>query len=178
MTKLNETSTTTVSTLTQTARSAPTAAEIIVKTAVVHTVTYFIVGVAVLFLFNYPKLFRETVLSVWMRPIGDPMVMAGPLFQPIRGIIFGAVFYLLREPFFARPRGWLTMWVVLVAVGIVGTFGAPPGSIEGMIYTVLPFSIHLKLLPEVLVQSFLLSFLVFRWVNRSNRTNSSGRSRI
>jgi hypothetical protein len=141
-----------------------------VKTAVVHTVTYFMVGVAALFLLDYPTLFRESVLRVWMRPISDPLVMAGPLFQPIRGVLFGAVFYMLRDPFFGHPRGWLTMWVVLVVFGILGTFGAPPGSIEGAIYTVLPLSLHVKLLPEVLVQSFLLSWLVFRWVNREKRS--------
>ena len=151
------------------AKHGPTATEIIVKTAVVHTVTYFVVGVMVFVLFDYPKLWSETALGAMMRPITHPMVMAGPLFQPIRGVLFGVVFYMLRGPFFGHPRGWLTMWVMMVVFGILGPFGAPAGSIEGVIYTVLPFSIHLKLLPEILVQSFLLSWLVFRWVNR-NRT--------
>jgi hypothetical protein len=32
-----------------------------------------------------------------MRPITDSWVMAGPLFQPVRGLIFALVFY----PFFS-----------------------------------------------------------------------------
>jgi hypothetical protein len=61
------------------------------------------------------------------------------------------------------------MWAVLASIGIVGTLGPPPGSIEGVIYTRLPLSLHLRVLPEVLVQSFLLSWLLFTWVNRPSR---------
>jgi hypothetical protein len=149
--------------------SLPTARDIVVKTVVTHTVTYFAAGVAALVLFDYPTLIAETP-GLSMRPLSHPMVMAGPLLQPVRGLLFGLVFYILREPFFGRKKGWLAMWMVLVALGILGTFGAPPGSLEGLIYTVLPFSIHLTLLPEVLVQSFLLSWVLFHWVNdRSGR---------
>lgn len=144
--------------------SLPTARDIVVKTVVTHTVTYFAAGVAALVLFDYPTLIAETP-GLSMRPLSHPMVMAGPLLQPVRGLLFGLVFYILREPLFGRKKGWLAMWMVLVALGILGTFGAPPGSLEGLIYTVLPVSIHLRLLPEVLVQSFLLSWLLFHWVN-------------
>ena len=73
-----------------------------------------------------------------MRPTTDPMVMAGPLFQPIRGLVFALVFYPLREILFTKKNGWLIMWWILVALGILSTFGPAPGSIEGMIYTVIP----------------------------------------
>lgn len=145
------------------------AGEIVFKTTVTHTVTYFVVGAAVFFLFDYPTLIAESVLQLSMRPLNSPLVIAGPLLQPLRGVLFGVVFYLLREPFFGNRRGWLVMWTVLVSIGIVGTFGAPPGSLEGLIYTVVPVSLHLKLLPEILLQSLLLSWLVFHWVNRPRR---------
>jgi hypothetical protein len=145
--------------------SLPTARDIVVRTIVTHTVTYFAVGVAALVLLDYPTLIAETALGLSVRPLSHPMVMAGPLLQPVRGLLFGLVFYMLREPFFARKKGWLAMWMVLAALGILGTFGAPPGSLEGVIYTVLPLSLHLKLLPEVLVQSLLLALVLFHWVN-------------
>ena len=147
----------------------PTARSIIFKTVVTHTVTYFLAGVTAYLLFDYSTLIATTELRFSMRPLTDPMVMAGPAFQPVRGLLFGCVFYLLREPFFGRRNGWLVMWAVLVAIGILGTFGAPPGSLEGVIYTVLPLSLHLTLLPEVLVQSFLLSWVLFAWVNRPGK---------
>ena len=37
-----------------------------------------------------------------MRRKDDPVLMAGPLFQPIRGVLFGVVFYLLRREYFGR----------------------------------------------------------------------------
>jgi hypothetical protein len=93
------------------------------------------------------------------------MVMAGPLFQPIRGILFGIVFFLLRNILFKRQNGWLVMWVVLVVVGIISPFGPSPGSIEGIIYTTLPIGIQLKGLPEVLIQALILSIVLLYWVN-------------
>lgn len=149
--------------------SLPSARVIIIKTIVTHTVTYFVAGVAAFVLFDYPTLMAETTLGLSMRPLSDPMVMAGPLLQPVRGLLFGLVFYILRDPFLGREKGWLTMWIVLVSVGVLGTFGAPPASLEGVIYTVLPLSLHLKLLPEVLVQSLLLSWLLFKWVNQREK---------
>lgn len=131
---------------------------------VTHTVTYFVAGVTAYVLFDYPTLLAESALGRSMRPMDDPLVMAGPLLQPLRGLLFGFVFYLLRQPFFGEPRGWLTMWIVLVSLGIVGTFGAPPGSLEGLIYTVLPPSLQVMLLPEILAQSLLLSWILFHWV--------------
>jgi len=66
-----------------------------------------------------------------MRPITDKWVMAGPLLQPIRGLIFALVFYPLRTCFFNRGNGWLLMSWILVALGILSTFAAASGSIEG-----------------------------------------------
>jgi hypothetical protein len=54
-------------------------------------------------------------------------------------------------------------------VGIIGTFGPTPGSMEGMIYTIFPFWVHLKGLPEVLLQSLFLSLIVFYWVNNPEK---------
>ena len=142
----------------------PTAQDIIIKTAITHTVTYFIMGVFAFFVFDYPHLFAETSLKYIMRPTTDSLVMAGPLFQPIRGVIFGIAFFLLRRSFFEQNRGWLLMWVVLVCLSIFGTFGPTPSSLEGMIFTTLPLRLHLIGLPEVLLQSFLLSLIVFYWV--------------
>jgi hypothetical protein len=70
-----------------------------------------------------------------MRQMNDPLVMAGPLFQPLRGLVFATVFYPLRERLFCRRDGWLVMSWILIGVGILSTFSAATGSIEGMIYT-------------------------------------------
>lgn len=139
------------------------------KAVVVHTVTYFIVGVIAFNLFDYTTRFAEPGASSLMRPTNDPFVTAGILFQPIRGVLFGVVFYLLREPLFAKKRGWLTMWVVLVFVGIFSTFGPSPGSIEGLVYTTLPIGGQFFGLIEILVQSFLLSVVTFYWITHPEK---------
>jgi hypothetical protein len=141
-----------------------TCRDVVIKTVVAHTVTYFIVGAAAFILFDYRELITSTAFGTNFRPLDHPLIIAGPLLQPIRGGLFGLMFYLLRVPFFGSRHGWLVMWATLVVFGILGTFAAPAGSIEGMIYTTLPLSLHLIGLPEVLVQSLLLSCLVFYWV--------------
>src|SRR5512147_241604 len=103
--------------------AAPSFPETIVKTMVSHTITYFLVGVLAFLTLDYAKtVYSDPSVAASSRPTSDPMVMAGPLFQPIRGILFGIVFYMLREAFFRRPRGWLTMWVTLLVIGILGQF--------------------------------------------------------
>ena len=46
-------------------------------------------------------------LAGYMRPTTDRWVMAGPLFQPIRGVVFALAFYPLRSVLFGRKNGWL-----------------------------------------------------------------------
>lgn len=147
----------------------PTLFEAVVKTIVTHTVTYFILGLLAFTILDYTRFFAESSLNLMMRQTNDPWVMVGLLFQPIRGILFGIVFYLLREPFFGKKNGWMVMWIVLVVVGIIGTFGPTPGSLEGMLYTVFPLWVHLRGLPEVLLQSLFLSLILFYWVNNPQK---------
>jgi len=150
-------------------QSRPTIIEVIIKTIVTHTVTYFIMGLLASLIFDYGSLFAETGLKLLMRQTSETLVMAGPLFQPIRGILFGIVFFLLRDILFNRKNGWLVMWIVLVVVGIISHVGPTPGSIEGMIYTIIPIGIQLTGLPEVLLQALILSVLLFYWVNHTEK---------
>ena len=143
---------------------------ITLKTIVTHTVTYFLMGFLAFFLFDYATQYTETSLNLLMRPTSEPIVRAGVLFQPIRGFLFGIAFYLLREVFFGKKLGWLIMWVVLIIMGILSTFGPSPGSIEGMVYTVLPLSSHFGWgLLEIYSQALLLSFVTYTWVNHPEK---------
>ena len=139
------------------------------KTVVVHTVTYFVAGLLAYKLGGYEKTFSRPPLSRLMRPTSDRWVMAGPLFQPIRGVIFGLAFYPLRRVLFADRRGWLILWWLLFALGVLSTFGPAPGSVEGMIYTVIPPLAQMLGLWEVLLQSFLLSVVLCYWVNHPEK---------
>ncbi|MBI9049472.1 MAG: hypothetical protein JEZ00_08630 [Anaerolineaceae bacterium] len=142
---------------------------ILSKTTVIHTITYFLMGIIAFTLFNYTEEFASGALSGYMRPTDHPMVMAGVLFQPLRGILFGVVFFLLRDILFSRKNGWLIAWIMLVFVGILSTFGAAPGSIEGFVYTKLGISQFGLGMIEVFGQAFLLSVLTYQWVNHPEK---------
>jgi hypothetical protein len=141
----------------------------ILKTIIVHTITYFLMGILAFTFFDYSTQYSETSLNLLMRPTSDPLVTAGPLFQPIRGLLFGIAFYLLREVFFGKKNGWLIMWGVLVILGILTPFGPAPGSIEGLIFTNLPLSSHLMGQAEIYLQSLLLSLGLYYWVNHPEK---------
>jgi hypothetical protein len=142
---------------------------ITLKTIITHTITYFLMGFLSFIIFDYSTQYAETSLNLLMRQTTEPIVMAGPLFQPIRGFLFGIAFYLLREVFFDKRLGWLIMWVVLIIFGILSPFGPSPGSIEGMIFTVLPLSSHMTGQLEVYLQSLLLSVITYYWVNHPEK---------
>ena len=143
----------------------PSTATILIKTTLTHTVTYFLMGLAALALLGYADKYADPSVSVLMRQTSDPLVAAGPLFQVLRGALFGLVIFLLRDPVLERKRGWLTLWAVLVIVGVLSPFGAAPASIEGMIYTTLPLWFHINGLPEILLQSLLLAVVATYWLN-------------
>lgn len=140
-----------------------------VKTVTVHTVTYSLVGFLALTVLDYGRLFAEPHMKAVMRQTDDPWVMAGPLFQPVRGLLFALAFYPLRGMLFGRKNGWLVLWLELVILGILSPFGASPGSVEGMIYTIWPLWSHMIGLPEVLLQSLLLSVVLCYWVRHSEQ---------
>lgn len=139
------------------------------KTIVAHSVTYFFMGILASTFLNYAERFARPEMACWMRQLDDPLIMAGPLLQPIRGLIFALAFYPLRETLFGRKNGWLILWWLLVALGILSTFGPPPGSIEGMIYTRIPILDQLVGWLEVVPQALLLSGILFYWVNHPEK---------
>lgn len=139
------------------------------RTIVVHTITYFFMGILASTFLNYAERFARPETACWMRQLDDPLIMAGPLLQPIRGLIFALAFFPLREILFGRKSGWLILWWLLVALGILSTFGPPPGSIEGMIYTRIPILDQLTGWLEVVPQALLLSVILFYWVNHPEK---------
>ena len=137
------------------------------KTAICHTITYFVMGAIAFNLLNYRQLIAQPCSG--MRPLTDPLVIGGIFFQPLRGLLFAAVFYPFRERLFGRRLGWLLMGWMLIALGILGTFAAPPGSMEGLVYTTVPVWQQLRGYIETVPQALLLSALLCYWVNHPGR---------
>ncbi len=139
------------------------------KTIVVHTVTYFIMGLLASYLLNYRAAFAEPVTREYMRQVSEPIVALGPSLQFIRGILFAIAFYPLREILFGGKNGWLITWLLLVMLGIFSTFDAAPGSVEGLLYTKMPIRLQIFGLWEVILQALLLSAILYYWVNHPEK---------
>lgn len=137
------------------------------KTMVSHTLTYFLMGALAAHFFNYAALMARP--DSGMRPMTSPWVIAGLLFQPLRGLVFALVFFPLRACLFGRKNGWLLMGWMLVALGILSTFGPAGGSVEGLVYTTTPALLQLRGWLEVIPQALLLSALLCYWVNHPGK---------
>jgi hypothetical protein len=137
------------------------------KTMVCHTISYFTMGVLASHFLHYAEEFDKP--GSGMLPVTSPWVMAGPLFQPIRGLIFASVFWPVRTCLFGRKNGWMVMSWMLVAIGILSTFAAASGSVEGMIYTPSPALAQTRGWLEVAPQALLLSALLCYWIGHPGR---------
>ena len=135
----------------------------------IHVITYFVIGVLSMTVFNYRDFFASGTLGSIMKPIDSPWVVLGPGLQLVRGLIFGIVLLPFRTVFLSKENGWLNLWFLFIGLSILSTFGPAIGSIDGMIYTTVPIKEQLTFLPELIVQSFLLSFLLYQWYKRPKK---------
>jgi len=143
----------------------PSFRSILVRTITTHTVTYFTTGVIASILLDYStRMIRPDVAPV-IRQMTDPILIAGPLFQPFRAALLAVVFYLLRDVLFRNRKGWLIMWCLLVVIGILTPFSASWGGIEGMIFFNFPLWDHIVGWPEVFSQTLFLSVILSYWVD-------------
>jgi hypothetical protein len=125
------------------------------KMVVTHSFTYFVAGLLASAFFNYAEVFASPPWVSFMRQLDDPIVALGPVVQPIRGLIFAIVLMPFMGVILNKPKGWLYLWGLFVGIGILSTFAAASGSVEALVYTILPFD-PLFGLPEVLAQSLAL----------------------
>ena len=131
--------------------------------------TYFLIWLLSFLFLDYSARYADPAVAAALRQTDHPLVTAGPLFQVLRGFLFGITFYALRDVIFPKQRGWLTLWLVLSIVGIFSPFSSAPGSIEGIVYSTLPMWFHIMSLPELIIQSFLLASLTHYLLNHSEK---------
>lgn len=133
------------------------------RTSIAHTITYIICGMIASTLFNYKTFFESDVLKDFMKPINSSSTYLGPFAQPLRGALFSIAIYPLRDSFIRMKYGWCKLWVLIVCIGMLSTPGPCIGSIEGIIYSKVPFWAHFVGMPEVYTQTLLFSILVVHW---------------
>ena len=137
------------------------------KTVACHSITYMILGVLAYHFLHYADFINNPCSG--MRPITSLWVILGVPLQVFRGVLFASVFYLFREQLFGRKNGWLLMAWMLVGIGILGTFSAPAGSLEGFIFTTTPIWMQVRGYLEIVTQAVLLSALLCFWVNHPEK---------
>lgn len=143
----------------------PSFGSILYRTIISHTVTYFATGVVASILLGYAtRMIRPDVAPI-IREMMDPILIASPLFQPLRATLLAIVFYLLRDVLFSHRKGWLIMWCMLVVIGVLTPFSASWGGVEGMIFFDLPVWDHVVGWPEVFAQTLVLSVILTYWVD-------------
>ncbi len=138
-----------------------------VKTVVCHSITYMIMGALAYHFLHYADFINNP--NSGMRPTSSLWVILGVPLQVFRGLLFASIFFPLRTLLFGRKNGWLLMAWILIGVGILGTFAAPPGSLEGFIYTTVPVASQVRGYLEIVPQALLLSALLCYWVDRPRK---------
>ncbi len=133
-----------------------------------HSATYLVGGLLASTLIDYEAWWEEEWMAHYRR-FDSPWVAAGPALQVIRGAILAVVLYPYRRVFLERERGWVALWGLLVGVGILSTYAASPGSVEGVIYTSLPLRFHAFGLPEVVGQTLAFSLCLVGWYRHPHR---------
>lgn len=135
----------------------------LLQITLLHFITYFVFGAVAFNVFNYPYWYSVPPLSFYMKPTDSIWVQTGPFFAFVRGPIMGLALYPFRRVFVGTRHGWVYLWGIFVGIGILGTFGPAPGSVEGLVFTTLPVVLQIAFLPETVLQSLALSVLLYVW---------------
>lgn len=143
------------------------------KVIVAHMATYFIFGILFSNVFDYGEIFQRPIIRDFMIPMDEHNIVLGPFLQPIRGLIFAIGLWPLRGFLIDKKRSWLTLWGLLVTIGILSTPAASPGSIEGMLYSKLPMWYHLMGYPEIVLQTLVFSIWLVWWERQSVQTHET-----
>jgi hypothetical protein len=149
--------------------SSPLFSTFALRVTACHVATYFIAGVFAVTFLNYRGAFESEFLACFMRPVSDPIVSLGPVFQFARGPILAAALFPFRRVFLGESRGWLLLWGLFLGLAIFSPVGPAPGSVEGFIYTKVPIGQQLTGYFEALPQTLAFSILVFFWHTKPSR---------
>lgn len=144
------------------------------KTAVAHTVSYFVVGAIAYQLLT--KQFYEgarPIFSTFMRTPAEPALWKHVMTWFIPGqVLRGCLFAVALYPFFDMLNSWswskrfITISGVYLVVGYWASAVAAPGTIDGLIYMrpeITP-SAHLMVQPEIVIQGLILGAWLGRWM--------------
>ncbi|MFW9904041.1 MAG: hypothetical protein ACFFFH_06885 [Candidatus Thorarchaeota archaeon] len=137
----------------------------ILRFILIHVLTYALVGVTAFTVFNYTTNFKSSeILSSLMRPTDSTIVQMAIFFQIGRGCLLAIPFVPMKFQLCTAKYGWLTIFGFLFILTGIGSVITGPGSIEGMIYTSLPLTVHIGAgFIEITIQMLIFASVIWRW---------------
>ena len=126
-----------------------------------HVIAYFFAGIFAMQVLNYGDWFSNGVLSLFMRPTSAPIIALGPCLQVIRGIMMALVLLPFRKVITEGKYGFLKLGLLVLGLSVFSTFAAATGSVDGFIYTIIPFMEQIKGYPEALLWISLFSSILW-----------------
>jgi hypothetical protein len=141
----------------------------LLRTTACHMVSYAVFGLIAFYAFDYAAVFASENLACYLRPTSSRWVALGPGLQVFRGLIFALALYPFRSVFLEGRRGWLRLWGLLLGLCILSTAAAAQGSVEGLIYSKVPWRDQLLGLREVVAQTLAFSYLLVAWYQHPRR---------
>jgi hypothetical protein len=143
------------------------------KVVIAHVFTYMLCGIIAMNLFSYWNWINEQ--DNW-RGMDSIIIQLTPVFQIIRGILYGIVLLLLKDTIIHSKYGILKLFVIMIIIGIFNTPAPSPGSIEGFLYIVPdkdePLRMQIGGMLEILIQNLLFCIIICtKWMELKNRIN-------
>jgi hypothetical protein len=140
----------------------------VVRSTVLHVVTYFLIGAASYWLVAR-RYWTGSEALAWLRdPEGDFVPRWFLPAQVLRGVVFGLALFPLRGTLLGMgARGGSVIAALLLLIGMVA--GAN-GVVEEAVYrTTFHAGLFLAHLPEIVIQAFLYGYLLVAWERRAER---------
>jgi len=135
------------------------------KVVIAHVFTYILCGVIASNLFNYFNWIHEQ--NNW-RSIDSIVMQLAPVFQIVRGVLYGFVLLILKDKIIYTKFGILKLFIIMIIIGIFNTPAPSPGSIEKFIYLApdnKPLRIQIGGMSEIIIQNFLFCIIVCtKWI--------------
>jgi hypothetical protein len=144
------------------------------KVVIAHVFTYMFCGIIAMNLFSYWNWIHEQ--DNW-RGVDSIIIQLTPVFQIIRGILYGIVLLLLKDTIINSKYGILKLFVIMIIIGIFNTPAPSPGSIEAFIYLKSDINSNSESLRfiiggmlEIIVQNLLFCIIVCtKWKDIKSR---------
>ena len=146
------------------------------KVVFTHVITYCVCGMISYRINNYKEWIEKNQGVNW-RDKNSLIFQLSPVFQILRGILFGIVLLLIKDVIIDTNLGFLKLFVILTILGLFNVYSPAPASIEEFIYVkppppdeLPPVRQQVGAILEIIIQIFIFSIIVCtNWTELFNR---------